>query len=124
MGAPIGLSGCLKRRKASHISKLRESHFGHILHRSNHCCWRDSYDAGIQTYDTANVYSNGLSEIILGKAIKQHNLPQDEIVVMTKVRHFAHYKCAGLKDRLRYTASLLAPIKNIISGAAPMKQVM
>ena len=32
------------------------------------------------------VYSNGLSEIILGKAIKQHDLPRDEIVVMTKVR--------------------------------------
>jgi len=29
------------------------------------------------------VYSNGHSEIILGKAIKQLNLPRDEIVVMT-----------------------------------------
>ncbi|KAF8607852.1 Aldo keto reductase [Ceratobasidium sp. AG-I] len=44
-----------------------------------------AYDAGIQTFDTANVYSNGLSEIILGKAIKKHNLPRDEIVIMTKV---------------------------------------
>ncbi|KAL1704142.1 NADP-dependent oxidoreductase domain-containing protein [Schizophyllum commune] len=44
-----------------------------------------AYDVGINTFDTANVYSNGLSEIILGKAIKQHNLPRDEIVVMTKV---------------------------------------
>jgi len=31
------------------------------------------------------VYSNGQSEIVLGKAIKQLNLPRDEIVVMTKV---------------------------------------
>lgn len=31
------------------------------------------------------VYSDGQSEIILGKAIKQLNLPRDEIVVMTKV---------------------------------------
>lgn len=31
------------------------------------------------------VYSNGVSEVILGKAIKQLNLPRDEIVVMTKV---------------------------------------
>ncbi|CAE6429426.1 hypothetical protein ACGC1H_000914 [Rhizoctonia solani] len=44
-----------------------------------------AYDLGIQTFDTANVYSNGLSEVVLGKAIKQHNLPRDEIVVMTKV---------------------------------------
>ncbi|KAF8646185.1 hypothetical protein AX16_007329 [Volvariella volvacea WC 439] len=44
-----------------------------------------AYDAGIQTFDTADVYSNGLSETILGKAIKQLNLPRDEIVVMTKI---------------------------------------
>lgn len=44
-----------------------------------------AYDLGINTFDTANVYSAGVSEIILGKAIKQHNLPRDEIVIMTKV---------------------------------------
>jgi len=44
-----------------------------------------AYDAGINAFDTANVYSNGLSEEILGKAINQHNLPRDEIVVLTKV---------------------------------------
>ncbi|KAF7979201.1 hypothetical protein HWV62_43134 [Athelia sp. TMB] len=43
-----------------------------------------AYDAGINTFDTANVYSGGLSEIILGNAIKQLGLPRDEIVVMTK----------------------------------------
>ncbi|RPD67414.1 Aldo keto reductase [Lentinus tigrinus ALCF2SS1-6] len=43
-----------------------------------------AYDAGIQTFDTAPVYSNGLSEIILGKAIKQLNLPREELVIMTK----------------------------------------
>ena len=31
------------------------------------------------------MYSNGLSEVILGKAIKKLNLPREEIVVMTKV---------------------------------------
>ncbi|KAJ3973585.1 aryl-alcohol dehydrogenase [Lentinula raphanica] len=45
---------------------------------------KTAYDAGIQTFDTADAYSNGLSEIILGKAIKQLNLPRDEIVIMTK----------------------------------------
>ncbi|KAA1472734.1 aryl-alcohol dehydrogenase [Dentipellis sp. KUC8613] len=43
-----------------------------------------AYDLGIQTFDTANVYSNGYSEIVLGKAIKKYSLPRDEIVVMTK----------------------------------------
>ncbi len=44
-----------------------------------------AYDLGINAFDTANVYSNGLSERILGKAIKQYKLPRDEIVVMTKL---------------------------------------
>lgn len=44
------------------------------------------YDAGIQTFDVADIYSNGLAEIILGKAIKKFHLPREEIVVMTKVR--------------------------------------
>ncbi|TFK81885.1 aryl-alcohol dehydrogenase [Polyporus arcularius HHB13444] len=44
-----------------------------------------AYDHGIQTFDTANVYSNGLSEVALGKAIKELNLPRDELVIMTKV---------------------------------------
>ncbi|KAF8988892.1 Aldo/keto reductase [Hymenopellis radicata] len=44
-----------------------------------------AYDAGINTFDTANIYSNGYSEVILGKAIKEYNLPRDEIVVMTKL---------------------------------------
>ncbi|KAG8944225.1 hypothetical protein FRC04_002092 [Tulasnella sp. 424] len=44
-----------------------------------------AYDLGINTFDTADMYSNGHSEIVLGKAIKKYNLPRDEIVVMTKI---------------------------------------
>ncbi|RDX41306.1 Aldo/keto reductase [Polyporus arcularius HHB13444] len=44
-----------------------------------------AYDHGITTFDTANVYSHGQSEIILGKAIKQYELPRDELVILTKV---------------------------------------
>ncbi|KAJ7273935.1 NADP-dependent oxidoreductase domain-containing protein [Mycena rebaudengoi] len=44
-----------------------------------------AYDYGINAFDTANSYSNGLSEEILGRAIKTHKLPRDKIVVMTKV---------------------------------------
>ncbi|KAJ7130404.1 Aldo/keto reductase [Mycena epipterygia] len=45
-----------------------------------------AYESGIQTFDTANVYSNGMSEVVLGNAIKKLNLPREEIVVMTKIR--------------------------------------
>ncbi|KAH8093161.1 Aldo keto reductase [Cristinia sonorae] len=44
-----------------------------------------AWEAGIQTFDTANVYSNGLSEIILGNVIKKLKLPREEIVILTKL---------------------------------------
>jgi len=43
-----------------------------------------AYDMGLNTWDTANVYSNGASEIIVGKAIKKYNIPRHKVVVMTK----------------------------------------
>ncbi|CAO3632869.1 unnamed protein product [Cunninghamella blakesleeana] len=44
-----------------------------------------AYEIGINFFDTANIYSNGESERVLGKAIKQLNLPRGRIVVATKV---------------------------------------
>lgn len=38
------------------------------------------------------MYSNGLSEVIIGKAIKQHNLPREKIVIMTKVSYLPFQK--------------------------------
>ncbi|TBU44937.1 Aldo/keto reductase [Dichomitus squalens] len=43
-----------------------------------------AYAHGITTFDTANVYSNGLSEVILGNAIKELQLPREELVILTK----------------------------------------
>jgi aryl-alcohol dehydrogenase-like predicted oxidoreductase len=48
-------------------------------------CALQSYEHGVNTFDTANIYSNGVSEVYLGRAIKALNLPREEIVVMTKV---------------------------------------
>ncbi|KAJ5886966.1 uncharacterized protein N7473_009640 [Penicillium subrubescens] len=45
----------------------------------NHC-----YESGLN-FDTANAYSNGLSEEMLGKAIKKYRWRRDNIVVATKV---------------------------------------
>ncbi|ODQ77420.1 hypothetical protein BABINDRAFT_163448 [Babjeviella inositovora NRRL Y-12698] len=42
------------------------------------------YAAGIRTFDTADVYSNGKSEELLGKWIKQFNIPRDRIVILSK----------------------------------------
>ncbi|KAI1300813.1 Aldo/keto reductase [Xylaria venustula] len=43
-----------------------------------------AYDRGINTWDTANAYSNGESERVMGKALKKHNIPRSKIVLMTK----------------------------------------
>ncbi|KAH9173067.1 Aldo/keto reductase [Lactarius sanguifluus] len=44
-----------------------------------------AYEHGVNAFDTANIYSNGLSEVYLGNAIKALNIPREEIVVMTKL---------------------------------------
>ncbi|KAI9019263.1 NADP-dependent oxidoreductase domain-containing protein [Phycomyces nitens] len=44
-----------------------------------------AYKAGINFFDTADAYSNGESERILGKAIKQLQMPRNRIVVATKL---------------------------------------
>jgi aryl-alcohol dehydrogenase-like predicted oxidoreductase len=43
-----------------------------------------AYDCGINTWDTANAYSNGLSEEILGRFIKKYDIPRYKVVLMTK----------------------------------------
>ncbi|THZ76374.1 Aldo/keto reductase [Aureobasidium pullulans] len=43
------------------------------------------YKSGLNFFDTANGYSNGDSEIILGKAIKQNNWNRHAVVIATKV---------------------------------------
>ncbi|KAL5361404.1 NADP-dependent oxidoreductase domain-containing protein [Aspergillus floccosus] len=43
-----------------------------------------AYDRGLNTWDTANNYSNGKSEEIIGKAIQTYNIPRHKLVIMTK----------------------------------------
>jgi aryl-alcohol dehydrogenase-like predicted oxidoreductase len=43
-----------------------------------------AFDAGINFIDTANVYSFGQSETLVGQAIKDLGLPRDQLVVATK----------------------------------------
>ena len=43
-----------------------------------------AYDRGLNTWDTANIYSNGDSERIIGKAIETYRLPRHKLVICTK----------------------------------------
>lgn len=47
---------------------------------------KQSVDGGINFIDTANVYSEGLSEQMTGKAIRELGLNRSDLVIATKVR--------------------------------------
>ncbi|HKL20110.1 MAG TPA: aldo/keto reductase [Halalkalibaculum sp.] len=47
---------------------------------------KKSWDAGVNFFDTADVYSWGESEKILGQALKDLNIPREQAVIATKVR--------------------------------------
>ncbi|KAJ7159034.1 NADP-dependent oxidoreductase domain-containing protein [Mycena crocata] len=70
-----------------------------------------AWDCGLTTFDTANIYSNGESERVIGKFIKkvgpihptsitnvrrikrpfvQYNIPRHKVVIATKVHHMVH----------------------------------
>ena len=45
-----------------------------------------AWDAGVNFFDTANIYSYGESEKLFGQAIKDTGIPRHEMVIATKVR--------------------------------------
>ena len=48
--------------------------------------FKHAMDAGINFIDTANVYSDGLSETLTGQSIRNLGLHRDDLVLATKVR--------------------------------------
>ncbi|RDW92705.1 aldo/keto reductase [Aspergillus mulundensis] len=46
---------------------------------------KKAYDCGINTWDTANTYSNGQSEVLIGKALREYSIPRERVVIMTKL---------------------------------------
>ncbi|KAG8842998.1 hypothetical protein FRB96_004479 [Tulasnella sp. 330] len=46
-----------------------------------------AWDRGVTTLDTANMYSNGESERVIGKFIQTYDIPREKLVIMTKCRH-------------------------------------
>lgn len=46
--------------------------------------YSNSYDRGLNTWDTANVYSNGVSEELIGRFLKKAKIPRRKITLLTK----------------------------------------
>ncbi|KAJ7089044.1 Aldo/keto reductase [Mycena crocata] len=49
-----------------------------------------AWDCGLTTFDTANIYSNGESERIIGKFLKTYNIPRQKVVIATKCHFLVH----------------------------------
>ncbi|TAQ87441.1 hypothetical protein B7494_g4246 [Chlorociboria aeruginascens] len=46
---------------------------------------KHAYDRGLNTWDTADTYSNGQSERLIAKAIKEYKIPRNRLVLLSKV---------------------------------------
>jgi aryl-alcohol dehydrogenase-like predicted oxidoreductase len=57
---------------------------GGLAQDSSTALVKQAFDAGVNFFDTANVYGFGDAETITGQAIKQLGLPRDELVIATK----------------------------------------
>lgn len=62
--------------------------------------FKAAFEAGINFYDTADVYSLGASEEVLGRAVKEYAPRREEVVVATKVYN-AMGKAPNLKGLSR-----------------------
>jgi 1-deoxyxylulose-5-phosphate synthase len=49
--------------------------------------YRRAWEAGINFFDTADMYSDGVSEEVLGRALRDLAIPRERVVIATKVYH-------------------------------------
>ena len=63
---------------------------------------RQSFDAGVNFIDTANIYSVGVSETLTGNAIRSLGLPRDELVVATKATGVMSESAVNALGQSRY----------------------
>jgi voltage-dependent potassium channel beta subunit len=59
------------------------THGGYVAEETAAACVRRAYDLGINLFDTANVYSRGAAEEVLGRALRDY--PRSSYVLATKL---------------------------------------
>lgn len=79
-----GFHGPLRRKKCVSLALLCGV-LSRLLRAQALPLLKAAYDRGLNTWDTANVYSNGLSEEIIGRALKKYEIPREKVVLMTKI---------------------------------------
>lgn len=58
---------------------------GHIDEEGTFGCMKAAYDIGCNFFDCAEVYSDGDSERVMGKAIKKYGWKRNDLVISTKI---------------------------------------
>jgi aryl-alcohol dehydrogenase-like predicted oxidoreductase len=78
----------------NHIGALQQGDADKIVGRA--------LDAGINFIDTADIYSDGKSEIITGQALKNLKVPRENVVVATKIHGEVGTKGVNSRGASRY----------------------
>jgi len=86
-----------------------------------------AYKVGLNTWDTANVYSAGVSEQLIGKAIQHLKIPRHKLVILTKcfgtvgeepgANHIRFPEMKGSKDYINQGGLSRAAIFNAVNAS-------
>jgi aryl-alcohol dehydrogenase-like predicted oxidoreductase len=92
-----------------------------------------AYDRGLNTWDTANVYSAGHSEILIGKAVKKLSIPRNKLVLLTKcfgtvgeepgANHIKFPEMKNTKDYVNQSGLSRAAIFNAVDASLKRLQM-
>jgi aryl-alcohol dehydrogenase-like predicted oxidoreductase len=92
-----------------------------------------AYDRGLNTWDTANVYSAGHSEILIGKAVKKLSIPRNKLVLLTKcfgtvgeepgANHIRFPEMKNTKDYVNQSGLSRAAIFNAVDASLARLQM-
>src|SRR6201996_9073752 len=92
-----------------------------------------AYDVGLNTWDTANVYSAGVSEELIGKAVKKLEIPRHKLVLLTKcfgtvgeepgANHIRFPEMKGTKDYVNQGGLSRAAIFNAVDASLKRLQM-
>ena len=78
--------GCMTYGKAPEGDALKAGRHAWTLDEGeSRPFFQQAIEAGINFFDTANVYSSGASEVVLGRFLKEH-VRREDVVVATKVQ--------------------------------------
>jgi hypothetical protein len=78
-------------------------------------------DAGINFIDTADVYSEGRSEMLTGQALKNLKVPRENVVVATKV--FGETGTAGVNSRGSSRFHIMGASKRVCDGCSSITSI-